>query len=228
MPSPPSIVDGLRLAANGAIGVAIAWHILTCAAARALLARWRPSHRMAGALLAGPIASASVIALAYDNPFNVWLLGVLALALVGSASRLDAHRVRRGGAASTLLGLVMIGFGWLYPHFLETRPATTYLFGAATGVLPCPTIALVIGFALLAGGLGSMVWSLMLGAVGLFYGLFGVLRLGVRLDIVLVGGSLALLWLGFGLWRATHPHGLTRSHDVRSIHTSPQLPPPIR
>ena len=101
---------------------------------------------MAGALLAGPIASASVVALVYDNPFNGLLLGVLALALVGSASRLDAHQVHRTGAAGTLMGLIMIGFGGLYPHFLEGRPATTYLFAAATGVVPCPTIALVTGW----------------------------------------------------------------------------------
>jgi hypothetical protein len=50
-----------------------------------------------------------------------------------------------------------------------------------------------IGFALLGNGLGSRVWSLTLAAVGLFYGLFGVLRLGVLLDIGLVGGALALV-----------------------------------
>ena len=49
-----------------------------------------------------------------------------------------------------------------------------------------------IGFALLGDGLGSRVWSLTLAAFGLFYGLFGVLRLGVFLDIGLVGGAVAL------------------------------------
>jgi hypothetical protein len=72
---------------------------------------------------------------------------------------------------------------------------TIYLYAAPTGVVPCPSLSLVVGFALLSGGLGSRAWSLALAIAGLFYGLFGVARLGVRLDIVLVGGSAALLAL---------------------------------
>jgi hypothetical protein len=56
-------------------------------------------------------------------------------------------------AVATAIGVSMIAFGWLYPHFLESHPATTYLFAAPTGVIPCPTLSLVIGFALLSGGL---------------------------------------------------------------------------
>jgi hypothetical protein len=47
----------------------------------------------------------------------------------------------------------------------------------------------------LAGGLGSPVWSLVLASVGLFYGLFGVARLRVYLDIPLIVGAAALLTL---------------------------------
>ena len=51
---------------------------------------------------------------------------------------------------------------------------------------------MAIGFALVGNWLGSRIWSLTLGALGLFYGLFGVLRLSVFLDIGLVGGAVAL------------------------------------
>ena len=63
------------------------------------------------------------------------------------------------------------------------------------GLIPCPTLSLVIGFTLLAGGFGSKAWSLVLVAAGTFYGLFGVARLGVVLDVVLAGGALCLLAL---------------------------------
>jgi hypothetical protein len=36
-------------------------------------------------------------------------------------------------------------------------------------------------------------WSIVLGVVGLFYGAVGVLRLGVWLDVGLLGGALYLL-----------------------------------
>jgi hypothetical protein len=67
------------------------------------------------------------------------------------------------------------------------------LYASPVGLVPCPTLAVAIGFALVGNGLGSRVWSLTLAALGLFYGLFGVLRLTVLLDIGLVGGALALV-----------------------------------
>jgi hypothetical protein len=183
---------------------------------------------MAGVLLAGPIASASVVAMTYGNKFNGALLGVVALALVGGALRLDSHRVRRGGLAAAILGVAMIAFGSLYPHFLESRSMTTYFFAAATGVLPCPTLSLVVGFALLGGGLGSKVWSLLLAAVGLAYGLFGFVRLGVRIDVVLVVGSVGLLVLALRLRTYARPDALERAQRVRTIHARARVQPPIR
>ena len=85
----------------------------------------------------------------------------------------------------------MIAFGWGYPHFLEGHP-TSYLFAAPLGLLPCPSLSVASGFALLGNGLGARAWSITLSVLGLFYGLFGVLRLGVLIDIGLVGGAIVL------------------------------------
>ena len=90
-------------------------------------------------------------------------------------------------------GMVMILFGWVYPHFLEGGAWFDYLYAAPTGLIPCPTISLTIGFALLANGFSSRAWSLTLAFLGLFYAFFGALRLGVNLDFVLLGGALLLL-----------------------------------
>jgi hypothetical protein len=193
MPSPERILSNLTLMANEAVALAIAWHGLTLIAILALLLGWRPSRRVAGAALAAPIASAGTVAFLYGNPFNGVLLGALAVALVGLASRLGPERTTRDSAALTAIGVAMITFGWLYPHFLGAGLGVRYLISAPTGVVPCPTLSLVIGLALLAGGFGSRAWSLPLALIGLFYGLYGFARLGVDLDAALVGGSAALL-----------------------------------
>jgi hypothetical protein len=50
----------------------------------------------------------------------------------------------------------------------------------------------VIGFALLAGLSVPRGWALLLGAVGLIYGVIGVGRLGVSLDVPLIVGAVLL------------------------------------
>ncbi len=68
-----------------------------------------------------------------------------------------------------------------------------YLIGAPVGLVPCPTLSVAIGLALLAGGVGPRSWTIVLVALGMFYGLFGLFRLGVVLDTGLVIGALALV-----------------------------------
>ena len=192
MPRAADILDGLSAIANQATGVAVAWHILIATALVALVSGWRPSQRTARLLIGMPLASVAAVAIAFANPFNGLVFTASALAMTALAMRGDRRPVWRGSAWTRAIGLVMIAFGWVYPHFLE-GPAIAYLYASPVGLVPCPTLAVAIGFALLGNGLGSRAWGLTLAAVGLFYGLFGVLRLGVFLDIALVGGAIALV-----------------------------------
>ena len=197
MPDPATILQGLRAIANDAIVVAVGWHVLLAAACVALLFGWRPSQQLAGALLAAPVGSVSAFAFGYENPFNGIAFGVLALALFEIGTRFPAYPVQRGGAGRAAIGVFMIGFAWLYPHFLDARSPAIYLVGAPAGLIPCPTLSLVIGFTLLGGGFDSRAWNIVLGAAGLFYGAFGVARLGVGMDVVLAAGSVCLLVLSW-------------------------------
>ena len=201
MPDAQGILTNLRLIANDRIATAVAWHFAVAICGLALALGWRPSRRLAGLLLSAPVASVGVIAALHGNPFNAAMFGVITAVLVGITSRHGPDEVQGGATVDKIVGAVMIAFAWLYPHFLEARPAT-YLYAAPMGLIPCPTLALVIGFGLLSGGLASRAWSFTLAAAGLFYGLFGVLRLGVRLDLFLVAGAVALLLSTFRMRRA--------------------------
>ncbi|HSK00211.1 MAG TPA: hypothetical protein VK932_03180 [Kofleriaceae bacterium] len=189
MPSADEILAGLTAIANQALGIAIAWHVVLTLAIIALAAGWRPSERMARVLLSLPLGSVAVIAFAFGNPFNGLMFSIGAAALVALGWRGRATRaVARGRWVTSAVGVASIAFGWLYPHFLETHPLA-YLYAAPVGLVPCPTLAIAIGFALLGGGLGARAWSLTLAALGLAYALFGALRLGVYLDLGLMAGA---------------------------------------
>jgi hypothetical protein len=200
MPSAQAITSQLELVTNQAIALAIAWHVVIAAGLAAILVGWRPSARSASALLVLPIGSASAVAFAFGNPFNGTVLAVLALTLAVLAARSRNVALVRGPVWAEVAGMLMLAFGLFYPHFLVAHSPLSYLYAAPTGLIPCPTLSVVVGFGLLAGGLkGTRAWSLALAAVGLFYGVFGVARLGVLLDIPLVLGASALFVVG-GDW----------------------------
>ena len=67
-----------------------------------------------------------------------------------------------------------------------------YLYAAPTGLVPCPAVSAVFGLALVTRGLDSRAVSLGSAVLGLLYGLFGALRLGVHHDIGLVVAAAAL------------------------------------
>jgi hypothetical protein len=192
MPPATEILDGLSVVANRASGIAVTWHVAIAMCLVALAAGWRPSQRTARLLIGMPLASVAGVAIVFNNPFNGLVFGASALALTAIAIGDDRRLVSRGSAWARDIGVTTIAFGWVYPHFLQ-GDATVSLYAAPVGLVPCPTLAVAIGFALVGNGLGSRVWSLTLATLGLFYGLFGVLRLGVFLDIGLVGAALTLV-----------------------------------
>lgn len=194
MPTPEEILAGLTLVANDAQDLAVAWHLVVALGLGAWLAGMRPSRRIAGLLLALPLASTAGAALAYHNPFNAVLVGTIAVVLALVARGLGATRVEGGPRAYAIVGAALVAFAWVYPHFFRpTTPVFAYVYASPMGLVPCPSLALVAGLTLLAGGLGSRAWCVVLGVAASFYGLFGVLRLGVLIDVGLLVGALALL-----------------------------------
>jgi hypothetical protein len=80
----------------------------------------------------------------------------------------------------------------VYPHFLHTRTWAEYIYAAPLGLIPCPTLSAVIGATLILGLLQSKAWSLAVALAGLLYGVIGVFRLGVGLDVALIAGATIL------------------------------------
>lgn len=217
MPTPEQILSGLREIANTWRVLAIVWHVYFALIAVGLLAGIRPPKNLMGMLLGLPLLSVSFLAWRTGNPFNGAIFGLAGVILIGLAARLTNEPVEIGPTWMVIPGAAMFLFGWVYPHFLAEGSFAQYLVAAPTGLIPCPTLSIVIGLALMVGGLGSTTWMLALGVVGIFYGIFGAFRLGVTIDIVLLVGALmisalALLgnyretWLQFGKMMSCKAH----------------------
>jgi hypothetical protein len=186
MPDPDEVLALQSMIAERGIAIAIAWHIAMAGVLVAVWRGWRPSRELARALLSLPLASVSAAAFAFGNPFNGIVLAIGAGLLLALA-RHDEVPVSRPSSWQWWSGAALLAYGWVYPHFLTGSPLA-YLYAAPVGLAPCPTLSVVLGFALL-GGLGRRAWGTVLSVLGLFYGVFGIARLGVVLDVGLVAGA---------------------------------------
>src|SRR4029450_11130294 len=173
--------------------LAIVWHMALGASVVALIAGWRPSNRVVASLPVTPLASVSAVAWAGGNPFNGAMFALLAALLVGIASRISSHPVHMVRPLLFVPAAMLMVFGWTYPHFLERNPWTSYLYAAPMGLLPCPTLATVIGATVILNSLDSTRWTATVAIAGLVYGAIGVLELRVNLDYGLLAGALMAL-----------------------------------
>lgn len=187
------MLHGLRLIANQAAWFSNVWHVVVVVSVAALLAGFRPGRRTAAASLSVPLASVSIVAVVFENAFNGATFAVLAVVLAGLAFDASRASVALGARWAVALGGLLIAFGWVYPHFLEDGPWWAYLYRAPLGVIPCPTLSAVVGVALIANGFGVGAWRLTLAVAAAFYSVFGMLRLGVAIDAVLLVGALGLV-----------------------------------
>jgi hypothetical protein len=189
--SADEILRNAEYAANHATTIAIAWHALLAGALLAVAAGAHPSCRAVRLVLVAPLVSVAAVAFVFGNPFNGVVFAAASTLLAVLALRPDRGDLTVRWDWRIVAGIAVLAYGWAYPHFLE-GPATAYLYAAPLGVLPCPTLATIIGMTILGGGLSSRRWSYALATVGLVYGVVGVAYLGVTLDLALIAAAVAL------------------------------------
>ena len=128
-----------------------------------LLAGWRPSSRLIGHLLVAPLLSVSLVAWLSGNPFNGTAFGFSPRHFSARRHAFSKASVQLDSPAWVAPGVALIMFGWTYPHFSATDSWTTYLYASPFGLLPCPTLSVVIGITLLFGlsarASGALRWS---------------------------------------------------------------------
>ncbi len=192
MPSPDEILGGLTDISRRYGPLAVFWHIMTGAILVLFALGKRPDRRLCAAGLSLPLFSVSILAWISGDPFNGTILLMTAMVLLVAGVRLGTGQVKIASGVNRVLGLSVIGFGWIYPHFVDAGSLFSFLYKSPLGLIPCPSLALVTGTAIVFNGFGSRRWSAALVVASLFYGAFGLIRLGVWIDIVLLAGS---LWL---------------------------------
>jgi len=194
MPTKAEILDGLRSISNNYTLISIYWHIvISVTILLLLLVLWRPTNRMAGMLLSLPFITVALLAWFNGNPFNGVLFSILAIFSLVNGLNLSQKEVEFSSWPYRLAGILLLLFGMCYPHFLDADSVWEYLYAAPIGLIPCPTLSMAIGVALIYNGFNSNPLKIILLCFGFFYGLFGIFKLGVFLDFGLLSGTFVLL-----------------------------------
>jgi len=197
MPTPEQILSGLSRISNDWQILAIFWHIYFLFIAAALISGYRPSKKLTGTLLSLPFFSVSILAWWYGILFNGLIYALIGIFLVIISIRFPAGSISIGSLWIVVPGILIFLFGWMYPHFTEAPSLPIYLYAAPTGLIPCPTLSIVIGLSLMLNSFGSRSWALILGISGMFYGVFGAARLGVTIDLILLLGAVIITITAF-------------------------------
>jgi len=193
MPKTEEILNGLQKIVNDYSTVAIIWHVIFYALIAALILKWQPTNRLFGLMICVPILSVAILAFTSGNPFNGILFSILAVLVIIFGLKTSSQPIQTSQMIYMVIGILMIVFGLVYPHFITADSFVKYLYASPVGLIPCPTLSILIGFLLLYNGIGSQSITLTLVIFGLFYGIFGVFKLAVYLDIFLIFGAASLL-----------------------------------
>jgi hypothetical protein len=192
MPSAEEILRSLKYITDHYFLVAIGWHLLIYLSILLyFLSRRKPSPGAFGFWLSIPLFSVAMIALLADNPFNGIIFFILAVLFLIFSFRSTQQNSRDNLSGYRNLGFIFILAGCFYPHFSDNY--NLLFLEAPVGLIPCPTLLVMIGFAILLN-LRSKALIIMLVSASLFYGFWGVFRLKVIIDIVLFIGIVPLLW----------------------------------
>lgn len=192
MPDAAVILAGLYQTANEWRFLAVFWHAYFAVLGIILLCDIRLPHRITGVLLTLPLFSVGLLAWNAENPFNATVFILVGFILIVLSTR-PGKDIRPAPFWMQTGGMVMFVHGWIYPHFIEADSLATFLYAAPTGLIPCPTISIMTGLALIQRRPWSGAWSSVLAITGIFYGLFGAVYLDVALDWMLFAGALILL-----------------------------------
>jgi hypothetical protein len=191
MPGADQILEGLTRIAREWTWLAMLWHAVV-AVMLAAIVTGRAQRRSIALTMSAMVASVAAMAWWSGNWFNAAVFGTLAIEMARQALRLSVVD-RCSPSRSWPIGAAALGFGWVYPHFLDDASRWEYAYAAPMGLIPCPTLAAVIGLSLIVGLFESRRWGILLGSTGLVYGVIGVARLGVWIDAWLIAAAVAAI-----------------------------------
>jgi hypothetical protein len=138
--------------------------------------------------------SAMVVAVVYAIAPNVIIFGMFFVLIVRAwLDRKLNFDLGNAPPIDLLFGVLGLVFGFWYLHWVESPVWLNALFSSPLGIVNCPTMVAVCGFLCLTRKPRAALLEATVGIVTLYFGFFGIFRLGTYVDVTLVLCALFLI-----------------------------------
>ena len=138
--------------------------------------------------------SATIISIKYMIIPNILIFGTIFVLIITAFLKKELNFEFRGiGPVNKYFGIAGMIFGFWYLHWVETPIWLNALFYSPLGSINCPTLLTICAFLCLAVKPGSVMLEFATALITLYFGFFGVFRLGAYVDIVLIICALFLI-----------------------------------
>jgi hypothetical protein len=138
--------------------------------------------------------SATVISVKYVIAPNVIIFGMFFVLIIHAYltknPNLDLKNIP---PVNLLFGILGLAFGFWYLHWVESPIWLNALLYSPLGVVNCPTMATICGFLCLSREPRSAVLEATVALITLYFGFFGIFRLGAYVDVSLILCGLFLI-----------------------------------
>ena len=92
-----------------------------------------------------------------------------------------------------VIGIIAIFFGFYYLHWVPEPLFLNALIYSPLGIVNCPTMVAICGLLCFLKKPGSFPLEFFVAGVTLYFGFFGIMRLGAYIDIVLIVAAMFLI-----------------------------------
>jgi hypothetical protein len=118
-------------------------------------------------------------------------------------------------------GIPGLVFGFWYLHWVENPIWLNALLYSPLGVVNCPTMVTICGFLCLTRKPRSTMLEAFVALITLYFGFFGIFRLGAYVDVVLISCALFLLARLKSDWAHDRLSGKQLFHNKESMTAAP-------
>jgi hypothetical protein len=138
--------------------------------------------------------SATIISVKYVIVPNIILFAMFFVLIIHAylTKKLNFH-LKGTGPVTLLFGIGGLVFGFWYLHWVQSPAWLNALLYSPLGAVNCPTMVMICGFLCLSREPRSPLLEAAVALTTLYFGFFGLLRLGAYVDVALILCALFLI-----------------------------------